>query len=114
MRPVVDSSYERPSSPLLGFNSPMQGRRRMMHAKSCEIMPLRMRMRMQQEEDEESNSSDESWNVASVELKQEHENSSCQVCMEILYGGPFLVLLVVDSLPSPTAITTNMLLSGIQ
>jgi hypothetical protein len=80
MRPVVDLGYERPSSPLLGFNnSPLQVRRRMKHAKSCDMAPLRMRMRMQQEEDQASTSSSESWNVASVELKQENENSSCQI-----------------------------------
>ena len=74
--PVEDSGYARPSSPLLGFCSPMHGRRQMMHAKSCDLTPLRMKIQMQQEADDESNSSDESWNVAAVELNKEN---SCQV-----------------------------------
>ena len=75
---VVDSSYERPTSPLLGFHSPLQVRRgRMVHAKSCDMTPLRLKlsMRRRPEADAESNSSDESWNVAAIELNQE-----CQVC----------------------------------
>lgn len=68
--PVEDSNYERSSSPLLGFHSPaLRGRRGMMHAKSCDMTPLRLKLHMQ-----ESCSSDDSWNVAA------NDNSSCQVC----------------------------------
>jgi hypothetical protein len=77
--PVVDSTYQRPTSPLLGFSdSPLQTRRgRMVHAKSCDMTPLRLRLGSSAEADAESNSSEESWNVAAVDLKT--ENSSCQV-----------------------------------
>ena len=49
-----------------------------MHAKSCDMTPYRLKLRMQAEADCESNSSEESWNVAAVDVQQ--ENSSCQVC----------------------------------
>jgi hypothetical protein len=80
---VEDSTYERPSSPLLGFDSPLQTRRgRMVHAKSCDMTPLRLRLNsVQTEPDAQSNSSDESWNVAAVELGQETP-SSCQVSFD--------------------------------
>ena len=80
---MVDSTYERPTSPLLGFHdSPLQTRRgRMVHAKSCDMTPLRLRLNSAQTEpDAQSNSSDESWNVAAVDLRQ--ENSSCQVSFD--------------------------------
>jgi hypothetical protein len=69
--PVEDSTYERPSSPLLGFDSPLQTRRgRMVHAKSCDMTPLRLRLNsVQTEPDAQSNSSDET-------------PSSCQVCFD--------------------------------
>ena len=78
------TNYERPSSPLLGFDSPLQMRRgRMVHAKSCDMTPLRLRLNsVQTEPDAQSNSSDESWNVGAVDLGQ--ESSSCQVSFDRL------------------------------
>ena len=80
-RPVEDSAYERPSSPLLGFGSPqMHGRRRMVHAKSCDMTPMRLQLQSgggQGDPDTESHSSDESWDVEAVDLKE--NASSCQV-----------------------------------
>ena len=73
---VTDSSFARPSSPLLGFHSPPQSRRRMMHAKSCDMTPLRMKIHMQLEADLESQSSDESCNLAPANLNQANP---CQV-----------------------------------
>ena len=86
--PVADSTYERPSSPLLGFRNPRRGR--MVHAKSCDMTPLRLRLNsVQTEPDAESNSSDESWNVAAVDLRQ--ENSSCQVSFDSLPARAWFV-----------------------
>ena len=48
-----------------------------MHAKSCDMTPLRLKLSMQAEADTMSDSSGESCNVAAVDLQQ--ENTSCQV-----------------------------------
>lgn len=99
--PVVDG-YVRSSSPILGFHSPLRGRRGMMHAKSCDITPTRLKL-LELEADRESQSSDESWNV-----NLDQENTSCQVCFLTHYSISIVLLMHYLHFPTlPMACNTR-------